>query len=636
MRRLNPENPTTVSHRNLSVRLISTVLASLSPSVAAPLVLENESYRVEASAESISLTRVGKPGVVRVLRPELMLQFSEKDPGYTDAGAEGTTLVAAWKPAGKAAANSDFWKAGDPVKLRANRVVANTPARLIFTFEDAPTGSLTLALGLDPGKSVPFLQWKLTAARAGWFSVGFTGIEPRSPEKLDFLYQPLVWTWKRFPARPVLTTENFATTAAVFTNAGGVTECLAPDIAEIPYRYATFENARFGLGLRDAEGMARPVVCAPLLGGAESKLAAGDQRSFKLRYLIEPGDWYAGVDAFYRQIAGYRNERENTGGSLNDTFERMLSLAMDDVYSGWIPEMKGADYRFDVPSAVKNVAASHVLSIALTTGDGEIYRRRGLPMLEYLLSRERYLYAADPTITAQNPSHLLDGPAVELGELTALHQLSGGKDSVYFREMQRLFGKPRKLNLMTETGGASWQDYVARYRISRDPAHLAAARDGADRLLKESVWNYPADFTTNAGLRDKGAAFATDFMPPLYDLMELHEETGGRPYLDAAVLAARQLLLWQRSNPMAPDALITANPGGRVPEFFRDGARAGARSSRYSTPRPSFRSSGFPRGAPRWRACFRSNPGPTATGRSCSPITLPGSSASPIWHPMGI
>lgn len=543
-------------------------LTLLGSATAQPVVLQNQLYRVEVSAASISVARLDAPGLVRHIRPELTLAFTNIDPGYTDASAEASTRVASWQPSGAKDALRDFWAVGAPVTLLATHI-ATAHARLAeLEFPAAAAGQLRLAVRLDEGSAPPTFAWRLTAAQTGWFSVGVTGLAPRDPASLDFLYQPLVWTWKRFPVAPVLTPENFATTAAVFTNTANATEGLAPDVAEIPYRFATFANARFGLGLRDAAGQARPVVFAPILGGAESKLTVGETRTFAVRYFLQPGDWYAGLNHFYRTVAGYRGERQNSTGSLNDTFERMIDYAMDDVLGGWVSELKGSDYRFDVPSAVKNVAASHVLSVALTTGDAELYRRRGLPMLEYLLSREKYLYVDDETITTQSPSHFLRGPAVELGELAALHQLTGGHDSVYARELQRLFGRPRKLNLSTETGGASWQDHLARYRIARDPTDLSAARTGADSLIVETLGSYPADFTTNAGLRDKGAAFVTDFMPPVYDFLELYEETRDARYLDAALVSARQLLLWQRSNPMAPASYISANPGGRVPGVF--------------------------------------------------------------------
>ncbi len=543
----------------LGLSLATTTLAQ-------PVALQNQLYRIEVAPAAIVVTRLDAPGLAREIRPELTLLFTATDPGYTDVGSEAGTRVVGWKAAGAKSAVGDFWTVGAPASLRATSAAPAGARAVELEFPAASAGRVTLSVRLDEGTAPPAFAWRLTAGQAGWFSVGFTGLAARPPASLDFLYQPLVWSWKRFPIAAVLTPENFAPTAAVFTHAANATEGLAPDVAEIPYRFATFANSRFGLGLRDPTGQARPVVFAPLLGGAESKLAVGDTRTFTVRYLLQPGDWYAGLNHFYRAVAGYRNERQNATCSLNDTFERIVDYATDDVYSGWVAELKGSDYRFDVPSAVKNVAASHVLSVALTTGAPELYRRRGLPMLEYLLSREKYLYADDETITFQNPSHFLRGPAVELGELATLHELTGGRDSVYARELARLFGQPRKLNLDTETGGASWPDHLARYRLSRDPADLRASQAGADRLIADTVKNYPTDFLTNPGVR--GARFATDFTPPFYDLTELFEATGEQRYLDAALTAARQLLLWQRSNPMAPATLITTNPGGRVPGVF--------------------------------------------------------------------
>jgi hypothetical protein len=564
------------------LRFLAPAIATLSSAFAAPLparaaeapvqgrtvVLENRAYRVTVGVEAIRVARTSAPALERKLRPELTLQYSATDPRITKEAGEARAVVTAWQPAVGAKSQSDFWRVGAPIALAASRLGAVDARSVTLEFPAAPAGTLGLVVELAEGTAPPAFSWSLRAVQPGWFSVGFTGLSSRDPAALDFLYQPLVWSWKRFPTAPMLTAEAQATTAAVFVTGEGATEGVAPDVGEIPYRFATLANSRFGLALRDSAGRARPMLFAPLLGGAESRLAAGESRTFKIRYFLQPGDWYAGLTHFYTAVAGYRIERRNAACSLNETFENMVDFALDDAYSGWVEDLKASDYRFDVPGTVKNVAASHVLSIALTTGNAEIYRRRGRPMLEYLLSREKYLYSTDESITLQNPSHFLRGPAVELAELTALHQLTGGRSAVFARELTRLFGQTRQLNLVTQTGGASWPDHLARYRLTHTPADLAAARVGADRLLEEKVHRYPTDFTTTAGLLDRGATFYTDFTPHLFDFVEIFEETGEPRYRDAALLAARQLLLWLRSHPLAPDATIAVNAGGRVPGVF--------------------------------------------------------------------
>ena len=65
---------------------------------------------------------------------------------------------------------------------------------------------------------------------------------------------------------------------------------------------------------------------------------------------------------------------------------------MNDRMAGWMAEYKAFDYTTDVPQTVKMVSALHPLSIALATDDEDVFRRRVRPMIEFLLSREKYLY----------------------------------------------------------------------------------------------------------------------------------------------------------------------------------------------------------------------------------------------------
>ena len=98
---------------------------------------------------------------------------------------------------------------------------------------------------------------------------------------LDFVYQPLVWSWRRFPAKSYLTPEAMATTAATFVTAGGLTEGVAADPAEIPYRFATFQNSRFGLTLRDVgRAGATDAVCA---GARRRRVAARGGRAVRVQ-----------------------------------------------------------------------------------------------------------------------------------------------------------------------------------------------------------------------------------------------------------------------------------------------------------------------------------------------------------------
>jgi hypothetical protein len=561
------------SRIKLFLVLITLISISLALSAQKPILLKNEAYQITipihfSKKAEITIQRSKLKTVSRSIDPELTVLFSLENPQLVmGAISEGNSPVAGWKKE-KNEVETDFWAIGDKTILRANKVISSSDHKAVLRFENSKQFTLSLTIELQPGDSPPVISWTIIPKVTGWFSVGFTGIKDQDPSNLYFLYQPMVWTWKRFPAKPVLTTESFATTAATFTNTGGATEGIAPDVSEIPYRFATLDNSRFGLSLRTSAGMAKPVVFAPIAGGAESKMEPGNSYTFKCRYFLEPGDWYAGMQYLYSNVIGYKTERQNATVTLNQTFENMVEYAMSDVYSGWMEELKGSDYKFDVPGTVKNVSALHPLSVALTTGNPEIYRRRALPMIEYLMSREKYLYAVNDQIMAQNPSHFMKGPAMEIGELASLYQMTGERNSAFTKEMDRIFGKSRQLNLAVATGGASWSDYLAKYRIQKDTNDLKMTRKLADEYLKNEVNNYPKDFNTNSGLKDRQATFFTDFAPKWYDLLELYEETHEQKYLDAAAVGARQSLLWLRSNPLARDSIITVNKGGRVKGVF--------------------------------------------------------------------
>ncbi len=129
-------------------------------------------------------------------------------------------------------------------------------------------------------------------------------------------------------------------------------------------------------------------------------------------------------------------------------------------------------------------------------------------------------------------------------------------------------GKARQLNMNTQTGGGSWPDYLARYRLYNKAGDLQKAIDGANRYLQQVYHNYSHTFFDSPGLRDKGAGFTTDYGYRIYDLFELFLETKDEKYLQAALTGARQFLLWTRSNPAPPAGNIVVNKDGKVDGIF--------------------------------------------------------------------
>src|SRR6202000_1445824 len=77
--------------------------------------------------------------------------------------------------------------------------------------------------------------------------------------------------------------------AHVATAAGNV--ALVADPAECRFRLPTIADSRFGFLLATDHGRLKPVLIAPLLGGAESQMRAGEPWRFAFRCVMRAGDW---------------------------------------------------------------------------------------------------------------------------------------------------------------------------------------------------------------------------------------------------------------------------------------------------------------------------------------------------------
>lgn len=527
-------------------------------------------------------------GITRAVAPQLQLVFTAEQTALRGVAMDGQPGVVAWHTS-KGLIN-DINELGS-ARFQATGVQQKNN-QLIFTFNKGEHGDVFLIVKFIPSQQSPVFEMGVTAAKQGNYSIGFTGMPAVDSSELDFIYQPLTWSWKRFPSRFGLTEEAYANTAAVFTNHHGYSEGLAVSIDDIPYRYALAAqwnnagkadnqfwsvfpadgpkgNSLFGMAIRNPQGKAQATVFSPLPGTEKAMMRPGDHYKINLVYILYPGDWEKGTSFLLSSVFRYRNERENNKVSLNGTLDNMLDFALNDVYSGWNKELKASDYQFDVPGTVKNVSALHPLSMAMITGSDDIMKRRALPMMEYVMSREKFLYStSDSAHQAQVPSHLLNGPCVDIGELGGLNELTKGYTPAFTIEANRLFGKSRQLNMNTETGGGSWQDYLARFRIYRNKEDLQRSVQGANEYLKQVYHKYSSTFFDSPGLRDKGAGFTTDYGYRIYDLYELYLETNDSTFLQAALTGAKQLLLWTRSNPSPPAGNITINKGGEVKGIF--------------------------------------------------------------------
>ena len=456
---------------------------------------------------------------------------------------------------------ADVFAAAPLTRVRATAITRDGAA-LRFAFADQADFALAATLTLPPGDAEPVLAFTLTPKRAAWFSVGYTGAPAFATAELAENWQPFVWQEKRFPDRSYLTPAFECSLPATFMRKSNVTLGVVADADELPFSpLPLLDNSRFGVALRNAAGEAQPMLFAPMLGGAESKRAPGQVFTFKVRLFAGAGDVTTAYETLARRLYGFRDHRRNAIATLNETLDNMIDYGMSH-YSWFIEELKGCSYSTDVPGAVKNVSSLNPLNLALVTDDEEIFQKRAYPIVEFMLSREKFLFSLDPKQKIQSPSRALLGPCAPVSELATLYGITHGASPVLRQLAERMLGKNRTLNLDDVAEGGTWPNQLALYRETGEARFLAAARRGADAYLVERIAKPAADFNT------PGLFFWIGYAPQWIDLFQLYESTNDRRYLDAARQGARQYTMFTWMAPRIPDEDVTVNPGGKAPVYW--------------------------------------------------------------------
>ena len=420
--------------------------------------------------------------------------------------------------------------------------------------------SLTAEVTLLPGRESPRLRFVVTPKRAGFYSVGYLGAAATEPTSTQESWQPLIWQERRFPSASFLTPAFHCPLPTTLVMAQDRTYGLIAEPRELPFQpLPTFENSRFGVALRDSDGKARPMLFAPMLGGTGSLRQPGEAFTFSLRLIVQPQSLLATYQSLAQGLYGFQDYRQSTTHSLNQTLENMVAYGLS-AYSRFNTELKGFSYETDAPGTVKNVSALHPLSAALVLDDPVIFKELAYPLIEYLLSREKFLFSTTPDIKIQNPSWRLLGPCAPLSELAVLYAIGQRRSPLLLRYATTLLKQERTLNLDTPQSEDTWQNLLALYDATGEMRWLNAARTKADAYLKAQVQTRQSEFAP-------GSFFWNSFVPDFFSLLTLHEATGEKRYLEAAHEAALRFTQFIWLCPVIPKESIMVNKGGKAPVY---------------------------------------------------------------------
>lgn len=461
----------------------------------------------------------------------------------------------------------DIFKAAPMTEITATSAKIEG-GKVQWTFAENPRFSLEASLEVPQPSGEPLLTFRFVPKEAGWFSVAYLGAPAQSIEKVDSIWQPLIWQEKRFPESSYVTESGRCTLPATTVTTGNTTIAVVADPVELPFQpLPKVANSTFGVAVRNARGEAQPMIFTPILGGVGSKRKAAEALDFRIRLYVGEGGSVDAYEKLARGLYQMRDLRSNGEiGSLNGTIENMIRYAMS-KWGKFNSDLRGASYETDVPGSVKNVSSLHPLSVALVTDSPQIFEDRARPMIEYALSRERFLFTTDPSVKGQSASPNLNGPGVPISELTALQEISGGKNPYLVEYAEALLPKERSLNLAVIEKGDVWQNWLAIYRATGDRQWLDKARAGADQYIAGRMGKPEKDFSDSTS---RGMFFWTAYAPMFAELYELYELTGEKSYLEASRKAARQFTQFIWMCPVVPEGEVTVNEGGVAPAYRKN------------------------------------------------------------------
>ena len=531
------------------------------------LVLKNERYTVSVAPSGE--TTIAYDGQMYKMVPSGRAVYSAKTPDLKQQNVEEekvTYNIPSWTLYGTEGAivgeAHEFHKMESKIEGRTENLfgagivsdykeftVSATDTEVVFTGKGNEYGTPVLTLSLEQGNAHPKLKMEFTAAKNGYITFGFNGLPALTEDKIEEIWQPMVWTERRFPIQSYMTPEYHVPAAGTAVRSNGYTLFYAVAQEDLPYKIPTYENSRYGAVLKTMEGKYQPQIYAPFYGSKSSELKPGDKVSLLTEISVYKGDMASVLPELITDNYGYYDFRSNGNISMNEVIENMIGYGMNDYYSKFMPEYKGFSYENDAPGTTKNVSAVHPASLALVFDDKALYDNRALPLSEYMMSRNDLNYKYVETASAG--SNKLGSPTMKMNEYAALYQMSGNTVKAYY-------------DMMTSKNGTAkndWKVAMVYYKATGDESYLQAAISGADKYLANRMTDYQTGFD---GIPSSWWHF---FSPDYVELYELYEITGDQKYLDAAHEGARRFAMFLWYTPGVPDGTTHINPNNEAPKY---------------------------------------------------------------------
>ncbi|MBM4046562.1 MAG: hypothetical protein FJ279_15735 [Planctomycetes bacterium] len=477
-------------------------------------------------------------------------------PRWAGGGNRGMVRIGAVEVETLVAGREDAWFAGRPTRMPMMELVSADGRSVRLKGQRQGVGTLEVIWTLEPHVRPAQVRFVFTPEADGFFSVAYRGFLAASREEVDFLLLPFMWHGKRLPERTHLLLECFTPTPIALVQRKSCSFALVADPSEIPFHWPSVDGSRFGFAIRSADGRVQPALFAPVLGMKDSQMQRGKPYAFALRYVVEPGAWFAAYERVVRDIFKLRDYRRNVGHSLTEAVFNLTDLMMDDKHGGWWPRAKGP-YNIESKNTVTHASPLTALQMYLLTGDREIYRRRALPTMEYLASRQSAHFCPITNDVGSYASIKLGGPCTLYGAgLYAGFYEATRRLSPVFRQFAFApDGQPRHSRGYSHI--EPFDEHLAAYRLTGDKQFLEAAKSDCDAYLRERLPRFRETVISERNFIN------IHYMPDWEGLLEMWEATGERRYLDAAAEGGRWLATTLWTQPVIPADRVKVHEGNQ-------------------------------------------------------------------------
>jgi hypothetical protein len=311
-----------IFHRvSLSHFALATALTAASPAFSAQTgTLENANYRVELlDDKSIVVTQLAT-GVSAPFSGNFEVVCQTASPKYSldsvTGALQGTSTstnvsfaVPSW------GADTDFALAPGTRTELAVADASISGSAVTWSFSANSTFSFVASVTLPDDGTEPELSWTVTPSSTRYFTVGYLGAPADSISSVSELYTPGIWSGLRFPDKEYLVDESRCALPLAMSVTNGVTSGLIVDPKIMTFRMALTSNSRFGIGIRNANGLCQPIIYAPLYGTTASRLSSA--YTFSMRLIVGTGN----------SFNTFRDLAETGGGGTRPRFvSRLFSV----------------------------------------------------------------------------------------------------------------------------------------------------------------------------------------------------------------------------------------------------------------------------------------------------------------------